>query len=437
MQRKIRDFHAAEEGAALLIFALAIFIVIGGVAFAIDVSRFFAAKSRLGIASEMAVLAAAQNFRFLSTAELSQLATEMLQANFHGAHLLTFSDEILAPPSVNLLTDAETGEVTLRASAIIPTMLLRALNFLDPVTVASEITVVQQKPEAEITLVIEASEIFETAGRLAEVRAAAQGLITALEAETTQEEGIKWSLVPFGNNIVNVAPHKGWVAAGMWPLNIPPLVPGTTEWVGDLAEDRWCIAPRLGSTGEDDTPPATTDFPLVLTLGAEIDAETGLPHFTNVTTADCREGRIVGLTDSLMLSTALASVRGNGGTAYGRAMLWAERTVSPLWQGVWNGDAARPVAYDDEAVEKVTILVVGSDAEDVAEDARLSSTCTRMKQNDIALYVIDYLAPTGTSTRLEACASTTGHYFRVTDEPSLRSAFFAIAKFMTVIRLAG
>ena len=437
MLRKIRQFHKAEEGAALLIFALTIFIVIGGVAFAIDASRFFAAKSRLSIASEMAVTAAAQNFRFLSAAELSRLATEIVQANFHGAHLLTYSDETVASPSVNLLTDPETGEITISTSVAIPTTLLRALNFLDPVTVASEITAVQLKPEAEMTLVIEASDTFDTVGRLAEVTAAAQGFISALEAEVTQTDGVKWALVPFGNEMVNVAPHKDWVEAGAWPVNIPPLVPGTTEWVGDLAEDRWCVAPRSGPAGEDATPPTVASFPLVLTLDSVIDAGTGLPHFTNITTADCRPERILGLGDPLTVSSALALLGGNGGATYGRGMLWAERTLSPLWQGVWNGEAALPAAYEDETVEKIALLVVGSSAGDPAEDTRLSTTCARMKQNDVTLYVIDYLAPAATSTLLEICASTAGHYFRVMDEVSLRTAFFAIAKFMTVVRFSG
>jgi Flp pilus assembly protein TadG len=437
MLRNIREFRAAEEGAALLIFALTLFVVIGSVAFAIDVSRFFAAKSRLSIASEMTVVAAAQNFQFLTTAELNQLAADVMQANFHTAHMLTYSDDAIAAPAVNLVTDGETGEITLTASAEIPTTLLRTLNFFDNVTVESKVSAFQQKPEAEVALVIDSSEVFETAGRLAEITVAANVFIAALEAEATQAQGISWALIPVGNEIVNVAPYDNWVEAGSWPTNIPPDVPGTTEWGGDLAEERWCVAPRAGVAGEDDTPPGTVAFPLVLTLDSQIDAATGLPHYSNITTADCREERIIGLTSSLPISTALASLGGNGGAAYGRSMLWAERILSPLWQGLWNGNASMPAAYEDETTEKIAILVVGSSAADVAEDTRLSSSCARMKQNNITLYVIDYLAPAATTSLLQVCATTAGHYFRVTDMVNLQSAFFSIAKFMTVVRFGS
>lgn len=437
MRKNVREFQAAEGGAALLIFALTLFVVIGSVAFAFDVSRFFAAKSRLSIASEMAIVAAAQNFQFLTTAELNQLAADVMQANFQGAHILTYSDDAIAAPAVHLVTDGETGEITLTASAEIPTTLLRALNFFDNVTVESKISAFQQKPEAEVAFVFEASEAFEAAGRLAEVTAAANAFITALEAEATDAQGINWALVPVGNEIVNIAPHDDWVEAGSWPVNIPPDVAGTTEWAGDLAEDRWCVAPRAGIAGEGDTPPGTVAFPLVLTLDSEIDAATGLPHYTNITTADCQEERIMGLSDSLPIATALASLGGNGGAAYGRGMLWAERILSPLWQGLWNDNASMPVAYEDATTEKIAILVVGSSAADAVEDTRLASSCARMKQNNITLYVIDYLAPAATTSLLQACATTAGHYFRVADMVGLQSAFFSIAKFMTVVRFGS
>lgn len=437
MLEKLRKFHAEEKGTALLVFALALFIVIGGVAFAIDVSRFFAAKSRLGIASEMAVVTAAQNFRFLSASELDQLTTEVVRTNFHGANLLTYSGDTVAPPSVNLATNAATGEVTLGTSVEIPTTLLRALNFFDDVTVSTEITAVQEMPEAEVVLVIDASEIMDSAGRLGDVTTAASAFVASLEAEVAQAQGISWALVPVGNAIVNVAPYNGWVEEGAWPENLPPEGPGTTEWSGELAEDRWCVAQRTGAAGETDTPSGTTAFPLILTLDSEIDPETGQPHYRNITTADCRPERIRGLADSLSMTAALGTLGGHGGTAYGRGMVWAERVLSPLWQGAWSADSSFPVAYEDSGVEKIAILVVGSSAGDAGEDNLLSNSCARMKQNNITLYVIDYLAPEATSTLLRLCATSSGHYFRVTEVTSLRGAFFAIAKFSTVVRFSG
>ncbi len=437
MLKKIHNFHKAEDGTALLIFSMALFIVIGGIAYTIDVSRFFAAKARLGNATEMAAVAVAQNLHFLETSVLDQLASDVVSVNYRRTSLHAYSGDTVVPLSVNLATNIETGEVTLRTRAEVSTTLLRALNFLENVTVAVEINAVQEQPEAEVVLVLEASNAMAASGALAEVKSAARDFIVALSAKATQGNGIKWGLVPFGNAMVNIAPYQDWVDGGVWPLNIPPEGPGTTEWTGDLAEDRWCVAPRAGAAGEDDTPPGTTSFPLVLALHSEINAGTGLPHYSNITSTDCRPERIRGLTGSLPISTAVASLAGNGGTAYGRGMIWAERALSPLWQGVWSSDTTLPAGYDDETIKKIAILVVGSSAAEVGEDSRLINSCTRMKQNDITLYVIGYLAPATTSALLQTCATTVGHYFHVTDVSNLQSAFFSIAKFLTRVRFAG
>ena len=433
----LRRFSQSEDGAALLIFTLTLFIVLGGIAFAIDASRFFAAKSRLALATEMAAVAAAKNLRFLDIPAVEQLAVDMFRANFAGASLLNYASATAVPPAVTLTPDLETGEVTVESSATVPTTLLRALNFMDDVTVSARITARQERPEAEVALVLEASDAMENSGRLAEVRTAASAFISAMEAEVPQGAGVKWGFVPFGNAMVNVAPHSDWIESGSWPLSLPPVIPGTTGWMGLLAEDRWCVSPRSGPVGENDTPPGLARFPLVLSLSSMSTPPLGLPHFTNVTTADCREERILPLGDGATLLGALSSLGGNGDAAYGRGMLWAERLLSPQWQGVWTGDSTIPAAYDDTIIEKVALLLASSVASDISENTRLADTCARMKGNGIHLYTIDYFAPAATSTLLQGCASTAGHYFRVTDAAGLNQAFQSIARFLTIVRFPG
>lgn len=433
----LNRFIQSEDGAALLIFTLTLFIVLGGIAFAIDASRFFAAKSRLALATEMAAVAAAKNLRFLDSPAMEQLAVDMVRANFEGASLLSYQSDPAVQPTVSVTPDLETGEVTVESSATVPTTLLRALNFMEDVTVSARITARQERPEAELALVLEVSDAIESSGRLSEIRTAASAFISALEAEVPQGEGVKWGFVPFGNVLVNVAPYSDWVESGSWPLSLPPLIPGTTEWTGPLAEDRWCVSPRSGPAGENDTPPGLVRFPLILSLSSMPIPPLGLPHFTNVTTADCREERILPLGDGTTLLGALSSLSGNGDAAYGRGMLWAERLLSPQWQGVWTGDSTIPAAYEDAIIEKVALLLASSTASEISENTRLADTCTRMKGNGIQLYTVDYLAPAATSILLQGCASTAGHYFRVTDAASLNQAFQSIARFLTVVRFPG
>ncbi|MCF8468786.1 MAG: hypothetical protein K9G33_15405 [Sneathiella sp.] len=438
MVRSLQRFRSAEEGAAVLIFALGLFIVIGGMAFAIDVSRIYAVKSRLSVATEAAAVAAATNLHFLDGDALGQLATQTLNANFGQMNLLAFKGDTVAQPVVTVTPDVSNGEVTVSAEGQVTTTLLRMLNFFDDVTVTEAVTARQQMPETELALVLDASAASKASGRLEPIKAAAQTFIAALELEVRQASGVKWALVPFGNSLVNVAPHQDWVEAASWPVNLPPDVPGTTSWTGDLAEDRWCVGARSGAAGSSDAPPASDLFPLVLEISSENDPVTGLPHFTNVTTPDCRNERIQPLTSSTVeISTEVAALTGVGDTASGRAMLWAERVLSPLWQGVWDGDAGSPVAYNDPTLGKTAVLVVASDNAEAGEDTILGDTCARMTSNGITLYAIDYLTSSATADIVKACASSAGHYFRVTSDTELIDAFFSIAKFLTVVQFPG
>lgn len=433
-----RRLHRAEAGAAALIFSLAMFIVIGGMAFTIDVSRIYAVKARLSIAVEMAATAAATNLHFLPEDDLGGLAAETVNATFRQMNLLAYVGSSPAPPTVSIITDILTGRVTVTAEAAVSTTLMRTVSFFDDVTVSKSITAEQTMPEAELALVLDASASMESFGKLEDVKSASRDFIARLGSEARRDIGATLALAPVGNGLVNIAPHKDWVATGSWPVNIPPRVPGVAAWTGELADQRWCVDSRAGAAGVDDTPPDQVKFPLVLGLSSVLDPLLGLPLFTVTTTDDCRNDRILPLNPSFAdIDAEISSLSGVGETALGRGMLWAERLLSPRWQALWDGNAASPVAYYDPAVEKIAILVAGTGNSDEAEDLLFSDVCTRLKTNGVTLYVIDYLAPTSFAPGLQECATSAGHYFDVSSATELSEAFISIAKFISVVRFNG
>ncbi len=426
-----------EQGSAFLVFALGLFLTLGGMAFAFDLTRFFSAKTRLSFAVEMAAVAAAQNLPFMEEDELLVLARDVAAANFGSAAFFSYATD--APPAISLgLLPNETGaEITVTGEALVPTTLLRALQFFDDVTVSSMVTARAEQPEIELALVIEASEALAADGRLQEVALAAADFVNALGTAYSSGDGARFAVVPVGNEFVNIAPHDDWVMDGVWPINIPPQIPGTTEWEGELAEDRWCVSPRAGSAGEDDTPPDLASFPLVLSLTSTPDPGTGLPHFENITTASCRADRILPLSDPVATVAALSGLSGNGVAAHGRAMIWAERSLSPGWREAWNVSPSHPVEYDDAAVSKAVLLIAGSNLADAAEEARFLTTCTRLREQGVVIYVIDYLAPAASSSALQQCGGAAAHYFRTETDLAMREAFFSLAKFLTIVRFPG
>lgn len=129
---------------------------------------------------------------------------------------------------------------------------------------------------------------------------------------------------------------------------------------------------------------------------------------------------------------------GSGDVYAGRAMVWAERILSPAWQPFWQTTIGTPSGYENEAFKKVVIFIVGSaNTSPETEDGLFIDVCDRLKTNGAAIYVIDYLAPRSFTELLEDCAMTKGHYFRVENDANVSEALFAIAKFLTVVRFSG
>lgn len=430
----IRRFARDDAGAAFLIFALGIFLTLGAIALAFDLSRFFLAKTRLSFAIEIAAVAAAKSLPFADDAALATFAREMTRVNFASTDWLGFESD--AAPVVTLATNRGEGTVTVAGQAAIPTLLLGALQFPE-VTIGASVSARAEQPALELALVIEASAALAANGRLEKITEAAAGLIGALDAAFTAGGGAQYALVPFGNALVNVAPRSDWVAAGLWPENLPPEIPGTTGWSGDLAADRWCVGIRPGAAGEAATSPDLAPFPLVLTLTSEINPETGLAHFENITTSECRVEPLLPLGSAGPVASALASLTGTGDAAPGRAMLWAERLLSPDWRGFWKAGSSSPADYDDATRSKAVLLIAGSDVVDTAEIARLIDVCARLRGNNVALYIVDYLAPESVSSALQLCAGPPMHYFRAEDEAALQDALVSLAGFLIKVRFPG
>ncbi|TNE38603.1 MAG: hypothetical protein EP348_04675 [Alphaproteobacteria bacterium] len=434
-----RQLLKDEGGTALVIFSLTLFLLIGGAALAVDTARLTTSRARLTLATEQATAGAARNLQFMEAASLQSLAESLFTRIYGTGTLFTYAGSNPAAPTITVTPDAESGEVTVTATAAVPTTLMRAFNFFDDITISTSLTAHQVMPNMELIIATEATEALEMDGRLAAIKAAVLRLIGHLKAVKRVDAGLRFAALPFGNSLVNVAPHRDWVTTGSWPTEVPPLVPGLTAWTGDLDDQRWCVDVRSGAAGSDDSPPGDAPFPLILETSSILDIPSGLPLFSVTTTADCRSERLLPLDpDPAAFEAEFGSLTGNGTAAAGRALLWAERLLSPRWQGLWSADATSPVAWGNDTTRKAVLLIAGSDnAGGAAEDDLFTATCARLKTNGVTVFAINYLAPAGTSARMEACASSKGHYFRIESATDLSEALTLIGKSLVRVRFAG
>jgi len=427
----------SEDGAASVIFGLALVIIIGSMALMVDVTRVFVAKSHLANFSESAALAVARNLNFLTEEELEDLATTMTASTVPNSSIFMFNSQSVTTTTV-LSTELSSGLVSVTIEATVPTTLLQVFDFADEMTIAETVTAFQYAPEAEIVFVLESSSEMEQSGKLVIASTAVNEFISVFDNHRVSDTGIVFGFIPFGSELVNVAPHTDWLEEGLWPTDVPPNVSGTSDWVGELAEDRWCVLTRSGDAGTLDVTPAHTRFPLVLEI-LKTEIEGDVAHYSNITSTDCRSEPIISLTENTEIILQLtSSLAGNGEAYSGRAMIWAERMLSPDWQPYWQTTEGPPTEYDDEDIQKVVILVTGSaNTAPDTENSLFSEACDRMKSNDVTVYVVDFLAPDSIAEILTNCATSKGHYFRAENEASVSEALYAIAKFLTVVKFSG
>ncbi|MCR9213925.1 MAG: pilus assembly protein TadG-related protein [Proteobacteria bacterium] len=429
-------FSRDIKGSAAPIFLLVFTVILGTSAFLLDVSRVLAVQSKLNSASELAVVAMAKNLHFLNDQQLNDFGLGILSANLKSGNSFSGSYRTVQDLTIKVETNENSGEVTIEAQTKVTTYFLKIFHFFDDVTVSATLSVRQVMPEAEIVLALDSSAEMEISGRLEDVKSWTSELVQAFVKHSKIIDGIQFSLVPFGGSYVNVAPHKDWVDEGTWPDDVPPNVPGTKSWAGELEQERWCVGRRSGIAGETDLTPEQSKFPLVIGISSVVDVNTGLPHYSVTTAEDCPLQPILPLTDSsVVVSRGISKIIGTGEVMVGQGMVWAERVLSPNWLSSWQQGGRHPVAYNDPEVEKIVLLFVGSQSGSSEDQTQLmSAVCTRLKSEGVKIYVIDYQSSSNLTSPLTLCATSSGYYFNVTSSTELREVIWQIARFLTIVK---
>ncbi len=184
---------------------------------------------------------------------------------------------------------------------------------------------------------------------------------------------------------------------------------------------------------------------------------------------------IVPMTNSRLTAKAridVLSPSNYGGTMTNIGLVWAWRTISPRWQGLWSGVASdRPVAYNTPDNYKAVIIL--TDGENVFNscgstfckgaatpygylpDGRLGTTnsgtavsnlnskvtevCSNMRAQGILVYAVMFDLPAGASTTrtlFQNCTGDPNRFFDTVNEAELKSAFETIALDLTRLRIS-
>lgn len=454
---------SSQEGAAMPIIGLGIFMMVAATGVAIDMSRVQIAQTRLTNALDAAGLAAGS---IANSGDIDATAYKYFNANFPtgymGSHLGTMS---ITPSNENNL-------IVLDIAGSVDTTFMRVVG-VNSVNIAAHSEITRANKGMEIVMVLDNTGSM-SGSKLTSLKSAANTLVDILYGSNESAENLWIGLVPFAQ-AVNIGSSRS-----SWTSN--PSMPspgwGSTSWMG-------CVDAREASNRDvTDDPPSTALFPKYYwTCHTSYNAWYG----TNSSRNNCGTGSGLqyksGLGTSLgpnkscsqavtpmtkfksTIISAVNNMQAVGNTHIVLGAGWGWRMLSPRWRGLWGGEMDTdelPLDYNTPLMNKVMILMTdGANTIDNSNrggywylsngklgttnqssavtqlNTRLSQVCTSAKDNGILVYTIAFGSPgSSIETLLENCATKPEYFFNSTSSGELQSAFQQIGDSLANLRIS-
>lgn len=408
----LRRFARDQGGAAIVLIAAALAVLVGAAGLAYDSGRGYMVNARLAQAVDAAALAGGRSLTAGGGGDYAAQVTKYFEANFPQGYM----GATVSTPNVKL--NANGDQVTVSASATIDTTLMRALVNDGTITVSAQATVNRTVKGLEVALVLDNSGSMG-GDKMGNLKDSAKLLLDIMYGPHNTVDDLTVAVVPFSGRS-NLVGHTG----------VHPIDPPDSSLI--------CLDPRPDPYDTDDASPLEMPF----------DHYSGFyaPPHNKYDNKVCPAAPILQLEQSK--STVTASINGmeaKGCTRFDIGALWGWRAISPRWQGFW-GAAGMPLDYGDPLMEKAIIIMTdGANTPDCLDDpltrsqteTMFSNICSDMKANGIVIYTITFqLSHSGTKTLFRGCASGTARYFDSPNSDELEHAFTVIANDLSTLRLS-
>lgn len=469
VSRLLRAFRRDERGNVAIIFGLAVLPLMAAAGLATDTMLAYTVEDQLQTSLDAAGLAAG---RALEEDDVEPDALAFLRTNFDaGPGLATLDDG-----DVDVVVSEDGGRITLTATAVMPTRIMRLFG-QETVTVSARTVIHREVRQMELALVLDNTGSMVGAP-FNTMRAAAHDLVNIVYGDEDEHPNLYVAVVPYAS-VVNVGSQRtGWLTA------TDPVVAGANPF----APSTWkgCVRARADGYDQTDDPPSVRAFRSYL-YPDEADNDWGSPRNPAVderlSAGNNGYGPNLGCGPPITaLSARKSDVRAaldamgawhRGGTSGNQGLVWGWRVLSPRWRGLWGGNTpnALPLAYGATRTDKIVVMLTdgnnnvydhngngprGSDftaygrlwdfmgngataAQGVADwDARMTRICTRMKANGISIYTVTFGGTPNASTQTlyRNCASRPDFYFHAPNNATLRTVFRAVGMKLSNLRVA-
>jgi hypothetical protein len=385
----LRRLISRREGNIAIMFGLAAIPLVVAVGMAIDISRAYSVRTRLGAALDDAGLALGASWPLCTgsngpncytQAQLDGRLQTYVIANFPSGKLGS-----IGTPTFTVSTDKLT--YTINGTASVKTSLMNIIG-ISSLSVAAT-SVISKGIGLELAMALDNTGSMLANNNIDTLRTASKQLIDDLFAKTSTTSQLKISVVPYVT-AVNLPPllaTQAGILTNASPLAYDPTQADDTKWRGcvmeppfpaDIAETTMTWPAAFLWDTYDPTVPANQPLGTLPSNRYAFDNVTVKPdgssnvHTTFVNTGglgDCNFGASVNKacptpitplsSDKTTLENAVAAMQGwcQSGTMINVGMAWAWRTISP--NGVFNnaGFTEQPVQYGAPGWIKAVILM--------------------------------------------------------------------------------
>lgn len=472
MRRLIRD----NRGSTAVLIAIGFIALTGAVGLATDAARGYMVKARLSQALDAAALAGGQAF-------FSPNRNSDIQMYFNANFPAGYMDAAVTGPTISVDTNNEV--LTLKASAVIPTTLMKVLG-INTLTVASSTEVTRETDLLDVVLSIDMSGSMTTpAGggqtRIQAARSAATTLVDILFGSNQTNNLLKVGVVPW-NSKTNVTlrgttfnpslttmqpvqsfknPITGGVQSRVWYANnspVPLLTPPPAVWAGCVYARYIDSAPANSQAdvvdGSVSTP--TGDWVAWQPIGPEGEPVPGFARCSSaVSNSECTPCLSHGIqplqNDKQTVLDAINELLSpTGNTDLPQGLVWAWRVLSP--DTPFDEAASDLPGHKQEAIVLLTdgenyggsgdgyrgVFGIGTTAQPSMDD-RLRMLAANIKAQGIKIYTIQLGSDGLASQQLLkdiATAPDAPYYNYAPDAAALQQVFQQVANNLTQLRIS-
>lgn len=416
----LNRFAKDRNGNVATMFALAIVPIIGFVGAAIDFGRAATLRTSLQAAIDSAALTLSKEAAGLTSAQLSQKATDYVTAQFNRpeAKNLAITVSYATAPS----------KLTLGGSATVDTAFMKVLG-IQKMDIGSSTTVQWGMSRLRVALVLDNTGSMASSGKMTALKTATKNLLTQLKNAAVTNGDIYVSIIPF-SKAVNVGAsnyNQSWIRWDLWDAANGSFSGGCNgwgwgnggcsgwgagggTWVADN-HNTWngCVTDRDQDYDTKNTAPAAgtsaTLFPAEQYSACPV-AMMGLSYDWNA------------------LSGKVDAMQPDGNTNQAIGLQWG-------WQSLTSAPFTIPAKDPNYQYQDVIILLSdGLNTQDrwytnqASIDARQKLTCDNVRAAKITLYTVQVnTGGDATSTLLQQCATDSGKFFLLTSANQMVSTF--------------